>query len=58
MRDGYCIEEIGGLGMVACYGMDEPKAISNCRWYNFLTLGRRVFHVVPRVQGITAVVHG
>lgn len=58
MRDGYCIEEVGGLGMVACYGMDESAAIANCRWYNFLTRGRRVFHVVLRVQGSSAVIYG
>lgn len=57
-RDGYCIEEVGGLGMVACYGMDEPAAIANCRWYNFLTRGRRVFQVVLRVQGSSAVIYG
>jgi hypothetical protein len=56
--DGYCIEEVGGMGMVACYGMDEPAAIANCRWYNFLTRGRRVFQVVLHVRGSSAVVYG
>lgn len=58
MRDGYQIEEVGGLGMVANYGSNEPAAIANCRWYNFLTRGRRLFRVVLRVQGITAVIYG
>ena len=58
MPDGYFIEEVGGLGMVACYGMDEPAAIANCRWYNFLTRGRRIFQVVLHVQGTSAVVYG
>ncbi|MEL1264412.1 hypothetical protein [Pseudoxanthomonas putridarboris] len=58
IADGYFIEEIGGMGLLAAYGMDEPGAVSNCRWYNHLTRGRRVFRVVLRVQGITAVIHG
>lgn len=58
MSDGYFIEEIGGMGLRAAYGMDEPAAIANCRWYNRLTHGRRVFRVVLRVQGHMAVIHG
>ncbi|WFC43787.1 hypothetical protein [Pseudoxanthomonas sp. SE1] len=58
VRDGYFIEEVGGLGMVAAYGTDEPGAVSNCRWYNFLTRGRRVFRVVLRVADHVAVIHG
>lgn len=58
VTDGYFIEEIGGMQMRAAYGMDEPSAVANCRWYNRLTRGRRLFHVVLRVQGITAVIYG
>lgn len=56
--DGYYIEEQGGMHMRAFYGVDEIAAVANCKWYNQLTHGRRVFHVVLRIQGIPAVVHG
>lgn len=56
-RDGYIIEEVGGQGMSACYGCDEAAAIANCRWYNLLTRGRRVFRVVLRTGSHLAVVY-
>ena len=58
MTDGYFIEEVGGMQMRAAYGMDEPAAVANCRWYNRLTRGRRTFQVVLRAQHIAVVVYG
>lgn len=58
MKDGYWIEEEGGMQMRAFYGCDEPTAIDNCKWYNALTRGRRHFRVILRVQDTVAVCHG
>jgi hypothetical protein len=58
MRDGYYIEEQGGMQMRSFYGVDETAAVANCKWYNQLTHGRRVFRVVLRVQDHVAVLHG
>lgn len=57
MKDGYYIEEQGGMCMRAFYGVDEGTAIDNCNWYNSLTRGRRNFRVVLRVQDHVAVIH-
>lgn len=58
MRDGYYIEEQGGMHMRAFYGVDEISAVANCKWYNALTHGRRYFRVLLRVQDSVAVLHG
>jgi hypothetical protein len=58
--DGYFIQEQrdGAWVRFAFYGCDEPGAVSNARWYNFLTRGRRVFRVILRVADTVAVVYG
>lgn len=60
VADGYNIQENRGgeWEHFAAYLMDEPGAVSSCRWYNALLRGRRVFRVVLCSGAYLVVIHG
>ncbi len=59
VRDGYAIEQNDGEGWkaFAAYGVDEPAAINNARWYNGLLRGRKIYRVILRVGGSVVVIY-